>query len=119
MDVLLYALVQFVVTLEHLLEQFGHPRDDLIERTAEDNHRHNEDQAEAGVDDETHHDGENESERCPNGDAENLLIGVLQIVHVGGHPRHQSRCRILVDVAEGEALDIPIHRLAQVGGKAR
>ena len=90
MDVLLHALIHLVVTLEYLLEQSGYPGDNLVERTAEDDHRHDEDEAEAGIDDQAHDDGKNEPEGCPYGDAQYLLVGILQIVHVGGHPRHQS-----------------------------
>ena len=42
----------------------------------------------------------------------------MQVAHVGGHARHQTRGAELVNVSERERLDVVEHGAAQVGGKA-
>ena len=48
LHILLHTLVQFVVLDKHLREQAGHPRDDVVEREAKNEHGHDENERQAG-----------------------------------------------------------------------
>ena len=116
-NVLLHVLVQVVVGREHLLEQACHPDNDEVKRGAEDDECHHEDDGHARVDDHAHADGHKQLGRCTQADAEQLLIGLLQRVHVGGHARHEARRAVFVNVGEGKRLYVAVHGRAQVGSK--
>ena len=117
--VLLDAAVQVVIAREHLLEEASHSRDDTPQGGAQEHHRHHKDQREARIDDHTHHHGEHQPQRCSHGDAHNLLEGLLEALHVGGHSGDEARGGEAVDIGKGELLDTTVHGAAQVGGKAR
>ena len=116
--VLLHALVQLVVLLIHLREQLRHMRDDIPDGEREDDHGHYEDDAKPRVDQQAHHHTQHQPEGRAHRYPQYLLIGSLQVAHVGGHTRHQSRRRELVDVGKREPLDVAIHGPPQVAGKA-
>ena len=117
--VFLNALVQGVVLLKHLLEQARHARDDFPKRESQHQHGNDEDERQARVDDQAHHDGEQQAERRTNRNAQDLLEGLLQVLNVGGHAGDQTGGGKAVDVGEGKPLHVAIHRLAKVGGKTR
>ena len=62
----------------------------MIEREAKQEQCHDEDDGQPGVDDQTHEYAEHQTEGSPHGDAQHLLIGILQRVDVSGHTRNQS-----------------------------
>ena len=119
LDVLLHALVQLVVLHEHLLEQAGYPRDDVVERETEYQHRHNEYDRQAGIDDQAHDDAKQQPEGSAHGNAQQLRVGILQVVDIGGHTGDETSSGVLVDVGKGEPLNVAVHGHTQVGSKAR
>ena len=118
-DILLNGTVQVVVTQEHLCEELYRTRDDQVEGGTKDDQCDDEDQAHPQVDEDTHEHTEHQVQRSTHGDAHEHLESLLQTLHIGGHAGNQSATGILVDIREREGLDIPEHRVAQVGGEAR
>ena len=91
----------------------------MVEGERQDNHGHNEDERQAGINQQAHADGEQQTEGCADSHTENLLIGILKIVDIGRHARHQATCRKLVNIAERKGLDVAIHRLTKVRSETR
>ena len=117
--ILAHALVQRVVFLENLLKQPRNTRNNLPERETQNQHRHNENQAQPSVDEQAHHNRQQQSERRTHGYSKNLLKGLLQVLNVGRHARHEAGGRVFVDVRKRKRLDISIHRRTQIGREAR
>ena len=116
--VLLHHAVQGIDLQEDLLEQFRRAGDQYGEEHAQDEHRHEEDDAQSLMDQETHPQRRNHVQRRAERNPEQHLERALDGGHVRGHARDQAGRGELVDVGEGEALDVFIHREPQVRGQA-
>ena len=117
-DVLLHAGVQIVIALEHLAEHGDGLAHDEEEKQRQQRHEAEEDQREARVDHKAHDEAEDQHQRRAHRDAQEHHVGVLQVRHVRGHARDETRGGEFVDVREGERLHLLIHGLPDVLGKA-
>ena len=117
-DVLLHGGVQVVVLLEHLIEQVRRALDNQPQHNAQQHQRNQEHARQLRVDEECRDHRENQRQQRTNRNARNHLEGILNVGHVGGHARDQTGGGVFVDVGEREALDVAVHAIAQVRGKA-
>ena len=117
-DILLHYAVHGVHLEEDLLEKLRRAGDEDAQEHAQDDHRHQENDTQLLMDEETHRQGGDHVQWRAERGAQQHLESVLDAGHVRGHPRHQAGGGELVDVREGEALDVPVHRQAQVRREA-
>ena len=115
--VLLHDRIQSVVLLENFPEKPGGTADEYSKEHAQHYHRNQEDDAQAGVDEEAHHQRGNHIQRGPERGAQQHLESILNARHVGGHASHQAGGAELVDVRKGETADVGVHRGTQIRGK--
>ena len=111
--------IELVVLLEDLRKQLRDMGNNISQGKREDDQSHDENQTHADVDDQTHHDGQYQTEWRTDGNPENLLVSILQVVDIRRHSCNQTRRRVFIYIRKGKTLDITIHRLAEIGGKAR
>ncbi len=78
-----------------------------------------EEQGELRAEDDAHGQGKDQHQGRPHGDADDHLIGGLDVGHVGGQAGDQAGGGKMVDVGKGKVLDVEIQVLPQVAGKAR
>ena len=117
-DILLHRGVQVVVVLEHAVKDLeGGDHDGGQHRHQEDD-GHHEHQRQGAADGGSHEKREDQMHRGAHAHALDHLEGVLHVGHVGGHAGDQTGRGVFVDVGEGKMLDVLVHRVAQVAGKA-
>ena len=117
-DVLLHGGVQVVVILENTVENFEGGDHDACQHGQQEGDGHHEDEGQRTADTERHDECEHQMDRGAHTHALHHLEGILQVGHVGGHTGDEAGGGEFVDVGEGVVLDILIHRIAQVAGKA-
>ena len=117
-DILLHDPVQGIHLEKDPLEEFRGAGDEDRKEHAQHDHRHEEDDTQFLMDEETHPEGRYHVERRPEGSPQQHLERILDAGHVGRHPRHQAGGGELVDIREREPLDVPIHGEAQVRRQA-
>ena len=99
-DILLYDSVKRIVPLEYLDKELGGAFDQEKQAGAQDNHRHQENEAQPAVDKKAHEQAENHVERCPETDSQQHLECSLDIADISCHPRDKPCGGILVYVGE-------------------
>jgi len=117
-DILLHALVQVVIFAECLAEIFGGAAHDKDERAAQQDNSDQIDACQLTIDGEGHDQRHDHAGRRTDRHAQQHLVGVLDIRHIGGHAGDKARRGVFVDVGKAEGLDVAEHRAAQVAGKA-
>lgn len=117
-DILLHDPVQGIHLEKDLLEEFRGTGNEDGEEDAQHDHRHEEDDTQFLMDEETHPEGRYHVERRPEGSPQQHLERILDAGHVGRHPRHQAGGGEFVDIREREPLDVPIHGETQVRRQA-
>ena len=117
-DVFLHAGVQVVVLLEHLGEDLHGAAHDEHQTHGQEQQRPHVDHGHLAVDLEGHEDGADQRDGGAEAHAQNHLVGVLDVGHVGGQTGDQTGGAEVVDVGEAEGLNVLKHTLAQVAGKA-
>ena len=117
-DVLLHGRIQGVVVFEHPVKDVEGRHHDACQHRHQKDHSHHEDQRQRAADHHGHEQGEHQMHRGTHAHALDHLEGVLHIGHVGGHAGDKACGGELVDVGERIMLDVLIHGIAQVAGKA-
>ena len=87
---------------------------DVHQRPAQQDHRHQVDAGQFGVDGKGHDQRHDHTGRGTDGHAQQHLVGVLDVGHVGGHTGDQTGRGVLVNVGKAERLDVAEHTAAQV-----
>ena len=116
--ILLDGAVQVVVAHEHLGEELHRARDDEVQSTSEHHQGREEDKAHAEVDEHAHQHGEHQIERSAHRGSQYHDERPLHVLHISGHARYEPTRREAVDIGKREGLDVAVHRLAQIVGKA-
>ena len=80
-------------------------------------HGHQVDRGQARADGEGHDHGHDHGGGGTDAQPQDHHVGHLQVGHIGGQTGDETGGAELVDVGEGEGLDVLIHGLAQVPGK--
>ena len=117
-DILLHGGVQVIVVLEHLIKDAEGGNHNACQHCHQEHDRHQEHHGQRAADHGGHDQRENQMDGGTHAHALDHLERVLQVGHVGGHTGDQTSRGVLVDVGEREMLDVLIHRIAQVAGKA-
>ena len=91
---------------------------DVHEHAAQRYNGHQVDRGQLAVDRKGHDHGDDHAGRRADRHAQDHLVGVLDVGHVGGHAGDKTGRGVFVDVGKAEGLDVAEHRLAQVAGQA-
>jgi len=117
-DIFLHYIVEHVVGAKNAAKQRPDLADDQKQQHRHDGNDRKEDERKGRVDAEGHDHGEDQHDRAANCHADEHLIGILQVGHIGGEAGHDGRCGELINVGKGKGLHIVVHILPQIGGKA-
>ena len=119
LEVLIHVVVELVIGMEDALENRVHQKDDREQRDAENRddrkiyQRNRLADAERADPCGDHHD------RGAHADADDHLVGVLQVGHIGGAAGDDRAGGETVDIREAEALHLGEHVVAEVLREAR
>ena len=116
--ILLHRGVQVVVVLEHAVKDVEGGDHDAGQHHHQKDYRHHEHQRQRAADDHSHEQCEHQMHRGTHAHALDHLERILHVGHIGGHTGDKARRGELVDVGEGIVLDVLIHGIAQIAGKA-
>ena len=108
-DIFLHAGVQIVVLFEHAVKMLRRVRNNERQRKNQKRHGHDEYHAQLRMDGERQNQGRNEHRRCAHADAQEHLIGHLQIGNVRRQARDKPGRRETVDVGKRKGLDVCEH----------
>ena len=89
-----------------------------VQAAAQHRDHDEEEQGEPGADGDAHGPGDHQHQRRPDGNADDHLIGDLDIGYVGGQTGDQTGGGETVDIGEGKVLDVEVQVSPQVAGKA-
>ena len=117
-NIFLHALVQVVIFAEGLAEVLGGAAHDKDERAAQQDNCDQIDACQLTIDGKGHDQRHDHAGRRTDRHAQQHLVGVLDIRHIGGHAGDKARRGVFVNVGKAEGLDVAEHRAAQVAGKA-
>ena len=113
-DVLLYALIHFIVLRKCFAEDLRHLRnDDACHKDQE----HNGSQVDKGhlrTDGEGHRHADDQIGRRAGRHTKQHLICILHVRHIRGETRHQTGGGELIDICEGIGLNVAIHGPPQI-----
>ena len=117
-DILLHRGVEVIIVLEHPVKDAEGGDHDGSQHHHQKDHRHHEYQRQRPADDHCHGQRKYQMHRCAHAHPLDHLEGVLHVGHVGGHAGNKTCRREFVDVGKRVMLDIFIHGIAQISGKA-
>ena len=117
-DVLLHAGVQVVIFAEHAVENLRRLGNHKGERKDQNRHGNDEHHAQLRVNGKRKNQRGNQHGWRAHADAQQHLVGHLQIRDIRRQPGHKTGRGKTIDVGKGKRLDICEHRVAQVCGKA-
>ena len=116
--VFLHRGVEVIVVLEHAVKDVEGGDHDAGQHHHQKDYRHHEHQRQRAADDHSHEQCKHQMHRGTHAHALDHLERILHVGHVGGHTGDKARRGELVDVGEGIVLDVLIHGIAQIAGKA-
>ena len=116
-QVLLHHIVQPVIALEDPLEDGVGVRGHQIQAHAQHRNENGKDAGKLRVDGDRRHQREDQHEGRTHRRADDHLVGVLHIAHVGGQARDQTAGGEPVDIGKGEFLNMAVHVPPQILGE--
>ena len=118
-QIFLHHVVQTIVALEDPLKDGMRVGGHQIQPHAQHGDENSENAGQLRVDTDGRHQREDQHEGRTHRRADDHLIGVLHVAHVGGQTGDQTAGGEPVDVGEGKFLNMAVHIPPQVLGKAR
>ena len=117
-DIFLNNIVQLVVGVEHPGKNRPDLADDQEKQQCHNGNDRKENECNGRVDAERHDHGKYQHNRTTHCHAEQHLIGILNIGHIGCQAGDDRSSGELVNVGKSKGLHVVIHILPQIGGKA-
>ena len=117
-DIFLHDIVERVVGAKNAAKQRPDLADDQKQQQCHNGNDRKENECNGRVDAERHDHGKYKHDRAAHRHADQHLIGILNIGHVGCQAGDDGSSGELVNVGKGKGLHIVIHILPQIGGKA-
>ena len=117
-DIFLNNIVQLVVGVEHPGKNRPDLADDQEKQQCHNGNDRKENECNGRVDAERYDHGKYQHNRTTHCHAEQHLIGILNIGHIGCQAGDDRSSGELVNVGKSKGLHVVIHILPQIGGKA-